>query len=146
MSVPPGSLRVLREAIRTRRLSVSPLNYPSREANPNVVPTWNYALTQVRATATLHDDEAWKLEQVRPLTHHFEQGHDPQWRVEGMDEGFRSSQLRGIIGIELKVVSIEGKGKLSQNRPDIDRAMVRGNFMAGTPAEMIVASRMPTPE
>lgn len=125
---------------------VSPLLYPSRGEDPHVVPTWNYALAQVRAHVTLHDEEEWKLEQVRALTQRFEQEHDPPWRVDDMDETYRSSQLRGIIGLELSVVSIEGKGKLSQNRPDVDRVRVREVFAVGSPGERLVAPRMSLPD
>ncbi len=51
---------------------VSPLNYPSRHEAPDVVPTWNYVMVQVRGRVRIHDDAHWKLEQVRALTHHFE--------------------------------------------------------------------------
>ena len=50
--------------------------------------------------------------------------------------------MSAIVGVEIDVVSIEGKAKLSQNRPDIDHDSVRDNFAQGTPAERNVAARM----
>jgi transcriptional regulator len=125
---------------------VSPLNYPSRSENPNVVPTWNYVLVQVRGKARIHDDAQWKLDQVRDLTHHFEHDHDPEWLVDDMDEDYRASQLKAIVGVEIDVVSIEGKAKLSQNRPDFDRLSVQSHFAHGTLAQRIVAERMKSVE
>jgi len=122
---------------------VSPRHYPSRFDNPHVVPTWNYALAQIRATATIHDDDEWKREQVLALTHHFERGRHPEWLVDDLEDEFVSTQLKGIIGLELTVLSIEGKGKLSQNRPEVDRLGVRDAFSHGTLAEQLVARRMP---
>lgn len=121
---------------------VSPTNYPSKDENPNVVPTWNYSAAEVRGTLVLHEDLEWKLSQVRDLTHRFERDRDPQWPFEEMDEGYRDSQLKAIVGIEINVASIEGKAKLSQNRPDVDRLKVRENFDHGNLVERIVAARM----
>ena len=121
---------------------VSPLNYPSRDENPDVVPTWNYLLVQVRGKVHVHEESEWKLHQVRELTHHFEVGHEPEWLVDDMDLDYRSSQLKAIVGLEIEVVSIEGKAKLSQNRPEIDRANVQAAFTRGTLAQRIVAEKM----
>jgi transcriptional regulator len=125
---------------------VSPLNYPSRIENPNVVPTWNYVMVQVRGKVRIHDDAEWKLNQVRALTHQFEHDHDPEWLVDDMDEEYRASQLKAIVGVEIDVVAIEGKAKLSQNRPDVDRLSVQSRFAQGTLAQRIVAERMKSVE
>ncbi len=124
---------------------VSPLNYPSRVENPDVVPTWNYVLVEVRGKVHVRQELEWKLHQVRELTHHFEVGHEPEWLVDDLDPGFRSSQLAAIVGLEIEVVAIEGKAKLSQNRPEIDRANVQAAFSDGTLAQRIVAERMTPP-
>jgi predicted FMN-binding regulatory protein PaiB len=50
--------------------------------------------------------------------------------------------LKAIVGIELEVVAITGKAKLSQNRPGVDHDSVRDNFAAGTAYERNVAARM----
>ena len=51
-------------------------------------------------------------------------------------------QLRAIVGIGIDVVSIEGKAKLSQNRPALDHDTVRESFRDGTLAERNIAERM----
>jgi transcriptional regulator len=121
---------------------VTPSYYPSRFEQPGVVPTWNYVAAEVRGRATLHDEAAWKLDQVRALTHRFEEGRDPEWLVDDLDEQYRDGQLRAIVGIEIVVRSIEGKAKLSQNRPTIDHDSVRDHFAEGSLAEQNVARRM----
>ncbi len=121
---------------------VSPSNYPSRLEDPNVVPTWNYAAAEVRGRLTLHEEPGWKLDQVRAQTHQFERGRDPEWLVDDMDGQYRDSQLKAIVGIEIVVDSIEGKAKLSQNRPDVDRESVREHLARGSFAERGVAQRM----
>lgn len=121
---------------------VSPSNYPSRHKNPSVVPTWNYVTAEVRGRLTLHDDSQWKLDQVRTMTRHFEEGRDPEWLVDDLDEEYRNRQLQGIVGIEIEVTGIEGKAKLSQNRPAEDEQGVRGHFLGGSLRERNIALRM----
>lgn len=124
---------------------VSPSNYPSRLENPGVVPTWNYVAAEVHGRATIHDDLEWKLRQTGLVTERFERGRDPEWRADDLDPQFREGQLKAIVGIEIEVVSIEGKAKLSQNRPEIDRVNVREEFTEGTFGERNVAQRMDPP-
>lgn len=125
---------------------VSPRNYLSRFENPNTVPTWNYAAAEVRGTLTLHTDLQWKHDQVRSLTHHFEQGSEEEWLVDDLDAHYRDGQLQAIVGIEIAVTSIEAKAKLSQNRQEIDRLNVRANFEQGTLVQRGVAARMNPPD
>lgn len=121
---------------------VSPSLYPSRAASPHVVPTWNYAAVEVRGTLRVVDDDEWKAAQVRALTEHFERRRSPQWRVEDLDKEFFTRQLRAIVGIEITVSAVEGKEKLSQNRPDEDRRHVRATFLEGSLSERNTAQWM----
>ncbi len=121
---------------------VSPTYYPSRLENPGVVPTWNYVAAEVRTRARVHHDEEWKGEQTRDVTSRFERGRDPEWRADDLDPHYRATQLKAIVGIELEVLTIEGKEKLSQNRPDVDRRSVRQHFAEGTLSERNTAAHM----
>jgi transcriptional regulator len=121
---------------------VTPSYYPSRLENPGVVPTWNYVAAEVRGRLRLHEEPEWKLDQVRAVTQQFESGRDPEWRVDDLDEKYRQKQLTAIVGIEIDVISIEGKAKLSQNRPDEDQKSVRDHFVKGTLGERNVGLRM----
>jgi transcriptional regulator len=121
---------------------VSPALYPSRLEQPGVVPTWNYVAAEVRGRATVHQDPEWLRTQVTALTDRFEAGHEPRWWVTDAPEEYIERQLRAIVGLEITVASIEGKAKLSQNRPDVDRRSVRDHFSDGSLAERNVAARM----
>jgi transcriptional regulator len=121
---------------------VSPSNYPSRFEAPGVVPTWNYVAAEIRGCVTVHDDPEWLQRQVRLLTDQFEAGRSPVWRVEDAPSEYVERQVKAIVGIEIEVVAVQGKAKLSQNRPEIDHDSVRGNLAQGTPAERNVAARM----
>jgi transcriptional regulator len=121
---------------------VTPTYYPSRSENPNVVPTWNYVAAEVRGRIRLHDEPEWKFAQVRTVTKQFERGRDPEWLVDDLDATYREKQLTAIVGIEIDVVSIEGKAKLSQNRTAEDHESVRRHLGEGTLAERNVADQM----
>jgi transcriptional regulator len=121
---------------------VSPTNYPSRFESPGVVPTWNYVATEVRGRLTIHDDPEWLLRQVRLVTEQFEAGRSPQWLLDDAPSEYVARQVKAIVGIEIDVVAIQGKAKLSQNRPEVDHDAVRDNMAQGTSAERNVAARM----
>jgi transcriptional regulator len=121
---------------------VSPSYYPSRIEDPGVVPTWNYVAVEVRGRLHIHDDTEWLDDQVRDLTSMFETGRAPQWHVDDAPPEFIERQLKAIVGVTIDVVSIEGKAKLSQNRPAIDHDSVREHLGDGTLNERNVAARM----
>ncbi|MUO78232.1 FMN-binding negative transcriptional regulator [Agrobacterium vitis] len=100
---------------------VSPNWYPSKQESGKVVPTWNYQTVQVRGSMRTHHDPAWLLSQVRLLTDQQEASELHPWAVDDAPEKFVAAQMRGIVGVELEIASLEGKLKASQNRTDIDR-------------------------
>lgn len=100
---------------------VSPSFYPSKKDNPKVVPTWNYTAVHVSGHLTFHEEPEWLLKIVRDLTDRFEAGRAEPWSVEDAPAEFIDAMVRAIVGLEIKVFRIEGKAKLSQNRPEEDR-------------------------
>jgi transcriptional regulator len=50
------------------------------------------------------------------------------------------SQIKGIVGVEIPIDRIEGKWKVSQNRPEADRAGVVAGLRGGGEAAEIMAS------
>ena len=121
---------------------VSPSNYPSRVENPGVVPTWNFVMTEVRGTLKIHSDSQWLRDQTAAVTEEFEKSRNPQWLISESPAEYYDQQLKAIVGIEITVTDVQGKSKLSQNRPKIDHETVRENFAHGSPAEQNVAQRM----
>jgi transcriptional regulator len=121
---------------------VSPSNYPSRFDTPGVVPTWNYVAAEVRGRVTVHDDVEWLQRQVHMVTSQFEAGRSPEWHIEESTSEYVDRQVKAIVGIEIDVVAVTGKAKLSQNRPGIDHDTVRDNLAQGSAAERNVSARM----
>lgn len=122
---------------------VSPSYYPSTREDPNAVPTWNYEAVEVRGALHVHDDADWLRDQTREVTNVFEEGRDPRWWADDLEPTYRERQLRAIVGVEIDVTSIQGKAKLSQNRPEVDRREVRARLAERGLTERHVAERMP---
>ena len=121
---------------------VSPRHYPSKAQSPGVVPTWNYVAAEIRGTVNVHDDAAWTRGQVERQTDRFESSAATPWRVSDAPAEFIDGQVRAIVGISVAVSSIEGKAKLSQNRPEIDHDEVRRALAEGSLADREVARWM----
>jgi len=103
---------------------ITPSWYATKQETGKVVPTWNYAIVQVRGTARVIDDAAWLKAQVEALTGEHEKPRAEQWAVSDAPDSYIASQLKGIIGVEIEITEIEGKWKVSQNRPVADIARV----------------------
>ena len=103
---------------------ITPSWYATKQETGKVVPTWNYAIVQVRGRARVIDDQDWLRTQVGKLTGVHEGPRSAQWEVSDAPESYIAGQLKGIIGIEIEIASIEGKWKVSQNRPAADIARV----------------------
>ena len=100
---------------------ISPSLYPSKIETGKVVPTWNYVMVQARGVARVNHDSTWLGEQVETLTKKHEARQPTPWAVHDAPKPYIASQLRGIVGIEIQIQSLEGKWKVSQNRPIKDR-------------------------
>jgi transcriptional regulator len=106
---------------------ITPSWYATKQETGKVVPTWNYAIVQARGHARIIDDRDWLAGQINELTGMHEAGRADPWHVADAPEPFIEAQIKGIIGIEIEIVSLVGKWKVSQNRPPADReGVVRG--------------------
>jgi len=103
---------------------VSPSWYPAKAEHGRVVPTWNYSAVHLRGPVTTYDDPEWLRTVVSELTDRHEAGREHPWAVTDAPERFIEGQLRGIVGVSLRVESVEAKAKWSQNRSEADRAGV----------------------
>jgi len=100
---------------------ITPSWYASKKEHGRVVPTWNYAVVQVRGIPCVIDAPAWLRAQIDALTSGQEDHRPEPWKVTDAPEEFIEGQLRAIIGIEIPILTIDGKWKVSQNRSAADR-------------------------
>lgn len=100
---------------------VSPSWYPSKAEDPRVVPTWNYIAVHARGIIRTFNDKERLLEFVSTLTSHFESAQSKPWSIHDAPREYIDKMLNAITGIEIPIDRLEGKWKMSQNRPDADR-------------------------
>ena len=113
---------------------VTPSWYATKQETGKVVPTWNYAIVQVRGPARIVDDAQWLRSQIEALTGEHEHGRPAPWAVGDAPEPFVAAQIKGIIGVEIEIADIDGKWKVSQNRPAADvSGVVSGLRQDGQP-------------
>src|SRR3954451_6312310 len=60
---------------------ITPSWYPSKKEHGRVVPTWNYAVVQVRGTPRVIDDTDWLKAQIGALTSAQENQRPEPWKV-----------------------------------------------------------------
>jgi transcriptional regulator len=106
---------------------VSPSWYAAREA----VPTWNYIVVHAHGRLSVTHDSEGKERILKALIDRHDAAYRLQW--EQLGEEYREKMKRGIVGLVIELERLEGKFKLSQNRPREDRARVRAEMLAGAP-------------
>lgn len=99
---------------------VTPSWYPSKAEQGKVVPTWNFAMVQVQGKPQVFDDAPWVRAQIDEMTSNHESKREHPWKVSDAPDDFIAAQLKAIVGIEIPILSIEGKWKVSQNRLPAD--------------------------
>lgn len=106
---------------------VTPEWYATKREHGKVVPTWNYVAVHAYGTPRFIDDPEFLRRNVTALTTRHESGRERPWSVGDAPAEYIEQQLRAIVGLELTITRLEGKWKMSQNRPsaDID-GVVRG--------------------
>ncbi|WP_091741162.1 FMN-binding negative transcriptional regulator [Phenylobacterium immobile] len=106
---------------------VSPSWYPSKAADPRVVPTWNYEAVHVYGALAWRDEAAWIIDNVTELTARFEAERAEPWQVNDAPADYVQALVRGVIGVEIRISRVEAKRKLSQNRSAADqRGVIEG--------------------
>ena len=107
---------------------ISPSWYQTRKENGKVVPTWNYVAIHVRGPVTFFEETERIREIVTKLTKHHEKGSKTPWKIADAPANYIEGELGSIVGFEMPIVTIEGKWKLSQNRPEADHENVIANL------------------
>jgi transcriptional regulator len=119
---------------------ITPSWYATKRETGKVVPTWNYVAIHVYGPVRFFDDANRLLAHVTKLTKHHEARRAAPWAVTDAPEDYIGGQLKRIIGFEIPIARLEGKWKMSQNRPAQDRVgVVEGLVREGGPAEAVVA-------
>jgi len=91
---------------------------------PNV-PTWNYMTAHVYGKPRLIEDSDELFELLKRLVDRYEahSGASPLYQLETQPPQV-VQQMKGVVGLEIKVERVEAKFKLSQNRNPADFANI----------------------
>ena len=119
---------------------VSPTWYENHPA----VPTWNYAVVHAQGRVEPLD-EAGLRDLVGKLSAHYESGRPEPWVMEKTPPGFVEKMLPVITGFTLVVERLDGKFKLSQNRPGHDAERVIEALESGGEPEVAALMRSHPP-
>jgi transcriptional regulator len=125
---------------------ITPSWYPAKQQHGKVVPTWNYLAIHAYGTISFFDDPAELRDHVGKLTDTHEAARDAPWAVSDAPADYVEKMLGGIVGFRLRIAKLEGKWKMSQNRPEQDINGVREGLSreareSREPVAEIMASR-----
>ena len=123
---------------------ITPSWYQTKQETGKVVPTWNYVTVHAHGPAEFFDDPERLLAAVTRLTRLHEGERTKPWEVSDAPADYIAAQLRGIVGLRLPITRIEGKKKMSQNRPEADRrGVAQGLAQSELPQERAAARLIP---
>lgn len=94
---------------------ISPAHYESRQS----VPTWNYIAVHAYGVPRIVETKEAMLDAMMAQ---YEPAQLAQWHEQ--TEKYKAGMLAGIVAFEMDVTRLEGKYKLSQNRPEGDQQRV----------------------
>jgi len=97
---------------------------PDWYGQENMVPTWNYAVVHAHGHVAVLDDNG--LIGVLDDLSATQEGalQKTPWTTQKMDQDLYRKMRRAIIGFQMPIERLEGKSKMSQNRPDAARTGV----------------------
>jgi transcriptional regulator len=105
------------------------------------VSTWNYIAVQVRGKLSILDAEGLR-KSVKALMDKYEAPQENPIDMDSLSEK-TMRQIKGIIGFEIEITSIEAAKKMSQNRDDKNhKAIVSRLREKGDASETAVADEM----
>lgn len=107
---------------------ISPSWYPSKQEHGKVVPTWNYIVVHARGVPKVIEDQEWLFNHVSQLSDQHEQNMKEPWKVTDAPSDYITKLTQAIVGIEIPITTLNGKWKVSQNRPKTDQIGVVENL------------------
>ncbi len=83
------------------------------------VPTWNYLAVHLYGEASVMTDDEFH-DAMKVLLDQYEGQRDAGRPWDTLPEDFRERQMAGIVGLKIRVTSLEAAAKMSQNRNTAD--------------------------
>ena len=119
---------------------ISPSWYVTKQETGRVVPTWNYSVVHVYGALDVYTDAERLRAHLAALTASQEGRFQRPWSVDDAPADYVDGMQRAVVGVSLRIRRMEGKWKMSQNRPAADReAVVAALTAQGDEASLEVA-------
>lgn len=99
---------------------VTPAWYPSKAKHGKVVPTWNYVAVHAHGTLRFVREPGALRRHLEQLTAAHESPRPQPWSIDDAPAAYIDAMLGAIVGVEIEITRLEGKWKMSQNRPADD--------------------------
>ncbi|MEN8197823.1 MAG: FMN-binding negative transcriptional regulator [Pseudomonadota bacterium] len=116
---------------------VSPTWY---DPSINAVPTWNYAVVHAYGVPEWVEDPPAVRTQQEELVDMQEADNPVPWHLDSQPPEYVEGMLKGIVTFRIPIARIEGKLKLSQNHPEVNRrGAIAGLRRTGGDANAAVA-------
>jgi transcriptional regulator len=120
---------------------ISPSGYATKAEHGKVVPTWNYEVVHVQGKLRARDDAAWLRGFLNTLTQTHEAQQDKPWQVSDAPDEYITRMMQAVVGIEIEILQITGKAKLSQNQPPVNQqSLVQALQAKGDAASLAMAN------
>jgi transcriptional regulator len=87
--------------------------------NHENVPTWNYLAVHVYGKVRILEGEEL-MHHLKSIVDTYESGRPNRVHLETMTDSYVQSQVRALVGIEVKIEEVQASAKLSQNRDDVN--------------------------
>lgn len=116
---------------------VSPAWYVTTPA----VPTWNYTAVHAYGVPRIVHDHDRFAQMLHDLIEFYESSRHDRWDGQ-MPVEFRDGLMKAIVGVEIEITRIEGKFKLSQNRPKELPGVIAALEASADPMDREVAQLM----
>ncbi len=121
---------------------ISPSWYPTKRDHGKVVPTWNYAVVHAYGALRVVDDPAWLRSQLEALVSRHEAQSAVPWSIADAPPDFIGRMIESIVGFEIVISRLQGKWKVSQNQPAVNRASVIDNLRQRGDANALEIARL----
>ena len=122
---------------------ISPTWYATKRINGRVVPTFDYIAVEARGTVHFIDDVVWLREFVARLTVSQEARVGAGWTIDEAPADYMESQLKAIVGVQMRVDALTGLFKLNRHHPAENVAgVIAGLEKLGNPDAMAIAAVM----
>jgi transcriptional regulator len=122
---------------------ISPTWYATKAQTGRVVPTFDYVSIEARGTVHFIEDTAWLREFVARLTISQEARVGAGWTIDEAPADYMESQLKAIVGVQMRVDALTGLFKLNRHHPAENVAgVIKGLEMLENPDANAIAAYM----